>query len=81
MTIKLPDKGDNQKVFSRRAFIVGGLQGAILCVLGTRLAWLQIGQGERYKTLSDQNRINLKIVIPSRGQIVDRYGVPLAVNT
>ncbi len=68
------------KVFTRRAFLVAGAQGALLGVLGTRLAWLQVAQGSRYKTLAEQNRINMKILAPSRGQIVDRYGVPLAVN-
>jgi penicillin-binding protein 2 len=71
---------DQAKVFTRRAFMIVTIQGAILGVLGARLAWLQLAQGSRYKTLSDQNRINLKILAPSRGQIVDRFGVPLAIN-
>lgn len=71
---------DQSKVYTRRAFVIMGVQGAILGVLGARLAWLQLSQGSRYKTLSDQNRINLKILAPSRGQIVDRYGFPLAIN-
>ena len=71
---------DRSKSFSRRAFVVGACQGALLAVLGGRLAWLQLSQGGRYKTLSDKNRINVKMITPSRGQIVDRFGVPLAVN-
>lgn len=70
----------NEKSFTRRAFFVGALQFLGLCILGGRLAWLQIAQGRQYKTLSDKNRINIKIVPPSRGEIVDRFGVPLAVN-
>lgn len=68
------------KNFSRRAFVVGACQGALLAMLGGRLAWLQVVEGGRYKTLSDKNRINVKMIAPSRGQIVDRFGVPLAVN-
>jgi penicillin-binding protein 2 len=71
---------DNSKVFTRRAFVLGAMQGSLLAVLGGRLAWLQIAQGERYKMLSEENRINIRIISPSRGQIVDRFGVPLAVN-
>lgn len=71
---------DQVRVFTRRAFVIAGLQGALLGVLGGRLAWLQISQGARYKTLSDKNRINLKVLSPVRGEIVDRFGVPLAVN-
>jgi len=73
------DTQDHKKL-SRRAFIVAGLQGSLLCVLGGRLAWLQVAQGQKYKTLADKNRINIKMTSPSRGQVVDRYGVPLALN-
>jgi penicillin-binding protein 2 len=71
---------DTSKTFSRRAFVVGGIQGTFLCVLGGRLAWLQMSQGERYTTLANRNRINMKMTSPSRGQVFDRYGVPLAIN-
>ncbi len=71
----------SEKIFSRRAFFIGALQLIGLSVLGARLAWLQIAQGKRYKTLSDKNRINIRMLAPLRGQIVDRFGVPLAVNT
>lgn len=70
----------DSKKLNRRAFIVTGLQGAFLCVLGGRLAWLQVAQGQKYKTLADRNRINIKMTAPSRGQITDRFGVPLALN-
>jgi penicillin-binding protein 2 len=74
------DSPDNTKIFTRRAFVLGAMQGSLLIVLGSRLAWLQIAQGERYKMLSEKNRINIRILPPGRGQIVDRFGVPLAVN-
>jgi penicillin-binding protein 2 len=68
------------KSFTRRAFVVGVAQLGILGVLAGRLAWLQIVQGNKYKTLSEENRIDLKILTPSRGLIYDRKGVPLAIN-
>jgi len=71
---------DRSKVFTRRAFILGALQGSLLMVLGGRLAWLQVVEGNKYKVLADNNRINVKLIMPSRGQIVDRFGVPLATN-
>ena len=73
---------DNKRLqsFSRRAFILGALQGVALSVLAARLAWLQVFQGGRYKTLADKNRINTKLLLPQRGEIIDRFGVPLAVN-
>lgn len=76
---------DNEKervaAFTRRAVVLGLLQGTFLTVLGGRLAWLQIAEGQRYKTMAENNRINVKLLPPSRGLIVDRTGVPLAVNT
>ncbi len=79
MLYQSEDKSEKQ--FTRRAIFIAGLQFVGLCVLGGRLAWLQIAQGKRYKTLSDKNRINIKILPPLRGEIVDRFGVPMAVNT
>jgi len=76
----LEKDSDRAQAFSRRAFVVGALQGAFLAVLGGRLAWLQMVEGNRYKTLAENNRINLKILAPPRGQIVDRFGVPFAVS-
>lgn len=70
-----------EKVFTRRAVFIGGLQCLGLGILGARLAWLQVSQGARYKMLSDRNRINIKMLPPPRGHVVDRFGVPLAVNT
>lgn len=66
--------------FTRRAFIVGLLQGSFLAVLGGRLAWLQIAEGHRYKDLADNNRISVKLLSPTRGLVVDRNGIPIAVN-
>ena len=71
---------DKFESFTRRAFIVGGLQAAALTTLGFRLGWLQIIEGEKYKTLAENNRINVRILAPTRGQIVDRFGVLLADN-
>ncbi len=76
----LEKESDKERIFSRRAFVVGAAQGAFLAILGGRLAWLQVVEGSRYKTLAENNRINLKMVAPPRGQIVDRFGVPFAVS-
>ena len=71
---------EKYKKFSRRAFVVGACQGLLLTVLGGRLAWIQVFEGGKYKILSEKNRINVKMIAPSRGEIVDRFGVPLAIN-
>ena len=73
-------ENEKERIFTRRTLFVGALQAVFLCVLGGRLAWLQISQGTKYKTLSEKNRININMLSPSRGLIYDRYGTPLAVN-
>src|SRR5579871_1139544 len=66
--------------FSRRAMILAGGQVTLLGLLTGRLWQLQIVDSSRYKTLSDENRINLRLVAPPRGRILDRFGTPLADN-
>lgn len=60
--------------------VLGGIKLGLLSTLAGRLYYLQVVQGEKYRTLSDDNRISLRMLAPSRGPIVDRFGVPLAVN-
>ncbi|MFO1145774.1 MAG: hypothetical protein U1E33_04085 [Rhodospirillales bacterium] len=37
-------------------------------------------ESRRYLTLAEDNRINLRLIAPTRGRILDRHGRPLAVN-
>nr|WP_298683719.1 penicillin-binding protein 2 [uncultured Dongia sp.] len=68
------------KIFSRRAMILGGLQASLVGTLMARLYYLQVIESEKYRLLADENRINLRLLPPSRGLILDRFGVPLAAN-
>ncbi|MCK6417807.1 MAG: penicillin-binding protein 2 [Alphaproteobacteria bacterium] len=81
MSILVNDDAKNARILTRRAFFIAGMQLGILGILGGRLGWLQISQGGLYKTLSDRNRINVKILPPPRGEILDRMGIPLATST
>jgi penicillin-binding protein 2 len=71
---------DRTDKFSRRAFVVGGIQGLLLGTLVGRLGWLQIAESQRYRTLAESNRINVRLVAPPRGLIIDRTGKLLAIN-
>ncbi len=51
---------------------------AMLGGIGSRLAYLQIFQGERNRQLADNNRIRLIPRPPERGKILDRKGKTLA---
>ena len=66
--------------FTRRAMVLAGGQVLLLASLAGRLFELQIDDSDRYKMLSDENRINLRLVAPPRGRILDRFGTPLADN-
>jgi penicillin-binding protein 2 len=68
------------KVLTRRAALVVGGKAVLLAALAGRLYYLQIVQADRYAMLADENRINLRLLAPPRGRIVDRFGVPLATN-
>lgn len=67
-------------IFTRRAAIIGGGQLAVLIGLAGRLYTLQVTEAERYRGMAEDNRINLRLLEPTRGYLVDRYGAPLAVN-
>ncbi len=67
-------------LFSRRMLLVGGAQAAVGGLLVSRLGWLAIAENDRYKLLSENNRVQLIVVPPRRGWIVDRFGKPIAIN-
>ena len=66
--------------FSRRMMLVGGAQAAVGALLVGRLGWLSIAENEHYQLLSESNRVQLIIVPPRRGWIIDRHGKPIAIN-
>ncbi|HEY9549515.1 MAG TPA: penicillin-binding protein 2, partial [Kiloniellaceae bacterium] len=74
------EDNERQRSFSRRALLLGGAQSLLLAGLAGRMYYLQVVEADRYKTLAEDNRINLRLLPPPRGRIVDRFGLPLASN-
>ncbi len=72
--------GDRQKLFTRRTAMLAGGKLVLLSSLVGRMYYLQVLESERYATLADENRINIRLLSPPRGRIVDRFGIPVAVN-
>ena len=66
--------------FSRRAMSLGIAQMGVGALLAGRMAWLSVAENERYKLLSESNRVNLTLIPPRRGWIVDRAGHAIANN-
>jgi len=69
-----------QKLFSRRTAMLAGAKMLLLSTLVGRMYYLQVVESKRYATLADENRINFRLLPPPRGRVVDRFGVPMAVN-
>ena len=65
---------------SRRIILAGLLKASAVAILGWNIRKLQIEDSEDYKLLADANRVNLRLIPPSRGLIFDRLGAPIALN-
>ena len=68
------------QIVNRRAILLGAGQLAILGGLGGRLYSLQVLEAAQYRDMAEDNRVNLKLLEPTRGYLVDRYGAALAIN-
>ncbi|MEL7689598.1 penicillin-binding protein 2 [Citromicrobium bathyomarinum] len=66
--------------FDRRSFALGlgGLSVGML--LAGRMGYLAIAENDKYAVESESNRVNLTLIPPRRGWILDRNGAPLASN-
>jgi penicillin-binding protein 2 len=76
------DRKDKSRyaTFTRRTLMMSGGMTAVLGLLGGRLYQLQIRDGALYRTASEDNRVNERLVAPPRGRIMDRFGTELANN-
>ena len=71
---------ERHKLFSRRAAILFGGKAVLLSGLVGRMYYLQVVEADRYRTLAEENRINLRLLPPPRGRIVDRFGKAMTGN-
>ncbi|MBA4763833.1 penicillin-binding protein 2, partial [Sphingomonas sp.] len=78
--VRMISEGQQNYSFSRRAMLLGGIQAGLGLVLAGRMTWLSVYENDKYKLLSESNRVNLTLTPPRRGWIVDRRGVPIANN-
>ncbi|MFA7596429.1 MAG: penicillin-binding protein 2 [Novosphingobium sp.] len=66
--------------FDRRAVVIGAIQGGVGVLLAARMTYLAVAENEKYKMEAESNRVNLTLIPPRRGWILDRNGAPLASN-
>ncbi len=69
-----------ENAFNRRTFVIGAGMGGIGMILAGRMAYIAIAENERWVLESESNRVNLSLIPPRRGWILDRNGAPLASN-
>jgi penicillin-binding protein 2 len=74
------EETERRRLFTRRAAALGLGQLGLLGFLGARLWRLQAEEGERYRTLAEENRISARLLPPPRGRVLDRNGAVVAGN-
>ena len=66
--------------FDRRTFVIGAVQGGVGLLLAARMGYIAVAENEKYEMEAESNRVNLSLIPPRRGWILDRHGAPLASN-
>ena len=74
------DTEDSARQINRRALFMGGCMAATMAVLAGRMRYLGIDQSDAFSLLAEQNRVNIQLVPPARGLILDRNGKLIAGN-
>src|SRR3569833_2270170 len=67
-------------LFAGRAVVALVCVALLMIAVVLRLVYLQIISHEHFTTLSENNRVNIVPIPPTRGLIFDRKGVLLAQN-
>lgn len=76
-----PSDKNKLKMYTRRATLLSGGMLLLSSALVGRMYYLQVTSRNRYELLAEKNRISMRLLAPTRGDIVDRYGRPVATST
>lgn len=76
--MSIPSEHDTDVRLNRRIVTAGIAGGVLFSGLVARLAQLQLLEGQKYQKIADENGVKLELAPPLRGNIVDRFGQPLA---
>ncbi|MDG1997123.1 MAG: penicillin-binding protein 2 [Emcibacteraceae bacterium] len=76
-----PSDKNKMKMYTRRASLISGGMMLLSSALVGRMYYLQVTSRDQYELLAEQNRISMRLLAPTRGDIIDRYGRPVATST
>ncbi|WP_319825702.1 penicillin-binding protein 2 [Thalassovita sp.] len=74
------DTAESARRLTRRALVVGGLQLGFAGLLAGRMRYMQVEQADQFRLLAEENRVNVRLIPPARGEIFDRHGLVIARN-
>ncbi len=74
------DTEDSIGMISRRGLILGSGMAGFAVLLGSRMRQLQVNEADQFRLLAEENRINIRLLPPPRGQVFDRNGLLIAGN-
>jgi len=74
------DQAFSERMISRRALLLGSAQVGFVGLLGWRMQSMQVEQADQFRLLAEENRVNIRLLPPSRGLIFDINGQPIADN-
>ncbi|SEQ11040.1 penicillin-binding protein 2 [Thalassovita taeanensis] len=74
------ESADGARRITRRGLILGGAQLGFAGLLGLRMRYMQVEQADQFRLLAEENRINIRLIPPARGEIFDRNGMVIAEN-
>jgi penicillin-binding protein 2 len=78
--IRLKDHEKDARMVRSRVVVGASVVVVLMCVLIARLYFLQVIQYDYHSTLSENNRVHVQPIPPTRGLIYDRNGVVVADN-
>ena len=78
--IRLKDHEKDARLVRGRVVVGAIVFVTLICVLLARLYYLQVVQYDYHSTLSENNRVHVQPIPPTRGLIFDRNGVVIADN-
>lgn len=80
-TVMLKDPARETVLFQNRVLAAGFVSACLIFLLLGRMVQLQVFEHTHFRTLSENNRVKIVPVAPTRGLIYDRNGIVLAQNT